>query len=178
MLYTLPTGALDALVQSAVGALTLPERYSLVSACSFLVCTYSLEQTVALTFAFSHHSSRTQRRMGRSQSRRRLLLEHTAGLSSTGSSLLWQGQLLVPRRRTWWSFCPHSAFAILPKHEYGCPKFCSPYVFCLNCGDHTHLALARVLSLKGWAGCQEPVCTSPERVRDPFFRPLFVLTHV
>jgi hypothetical protein len=178
MLYTLPNGALDALVQSAVGALTLPERYSLVSACSFLVCTHPLEQTVALTSAFSHHSSRTQRKMGRSRSRKRLLLEHTAGLSSTGYSLLWPAQLLVRRRRTWWSCCPHSAFAILPKREYGCRKFCSRYVFCLNCRYHTHLALARILPLKGWAGCQEPVCTSPERVRDFLYRPFFVFTHV
>lgn len=35
--YSLPPGALDALMHCAIEALSLQERYSLVSACNFLV---------------------------------------------------------------------------------------------------------------------------------------------
>ena len=35
--YTLPPGLFDALIQCAISALALQERYSLVSACQFLV---------------------------------------------------------------------------------------------------------------------------------------------
>lgn len=35
--YALPPGLFDALIQCAIKALTLQERYSLVSACNFLV---------------------------------------------------------------------------------------------------------------------------------------------
>lgn len=35
--YRLPPGALDALMTCAIAALALQERYSLVSACAFLV---------------------------------------------------------------------------------------------------------------------------------------------
>ena len=35
--YKLPAGALDALLELAINALALQERYSLVSACTFLV---------------------------------------------------------------------------------------------------------------------------------------------
>lgn len=35
--YTLPPGALGALMQCTIRALTLQERYSLVAACTFLV---------------------------------------------------------------------------------------------------------------------------------------------
>jgi hypothetical protein len=37
ILYTLPDGVFHTLIQAAVGALTLQERFSLVYSCSFLV---------------------------------------------------------------------------------------------------------------------------------------------